>query len=79
MIATMGTSKKAGLAEREKWMTYKNMKAVKSNRIYVLDPEIICSPTPLSFIDGLKDIITLLHPEKFPATPGSDNAKAQKG
>jgi len=77
MIATMGSSKKAGFVEREKWMAYKNMKAVKSNRIHVLDPEIICSPEPESFIKGLKDIIVLLHPGLFPHKRGSASSESK--
>ncbi len=63
LIATMGSSKKAGNMEREKWLAYKNMKAVKTDRIHVLDPEIICSPTPTTFVKGLTDIVPLLHPD----------------
>lgn len=63
LVATMGTSKKAGNMERRKWQTYKTLKAVKNNRIYVLDPEMICSPTPVTFVKGLKRLIPLLHPQ----------------
>ena len=63
LIATMGTSKKAGNLEREKWLAYKELKAVKNNRVHVLDPEIICSPTPVTFVNGLNDIVPLMHPE----------------
>lgn len=63
LIATMGSSKKAGNLEREKWLSYENMKAVKTGRVHVLDPEMICSPTPTTFVKGLYDILPLLHPE----------------
>ena len=63
LIATMGTSTKAGKMEQEKWRAYKNMAAVKKHRIHVLDPELVCSPTPVTFVNGLKQIVRLLHPE----------------
>lgn len=62
LIATMGTSKKAGYLEREKWLGYKAMKAVQKKRVYVLDPEMICSPTPTTFVNALMDIVPLIHP-----------------
>ena len=63
LIATMGSSTKAGEQERKKWMTYKNLKAVQNGRVHVLDPEMICSPTPVTFVGGLKKVAKLLHPE----------------
>jgi len=63
LIATMGTSKRAGELEREKWMAFKSIDAVKENRVHVLDPEMICSPTPDTFVVGLGVVLPLLHPE----------------
>ncbi|MCP4020709.1 MAG: ABC transporter substrate-binding protein [Desulfobacteraceae bacterium] len=63
LIATMGTSKKAGEQEKQRWMTFDSLDAVKNNRVYILDPEIICSPTPLTFVAGLKSVLPLIHPE----------------
>jgi len=63
LIATMGTSTKAGKLEKYKWISFKSINAVKTNRVHVLDPEMICSPTPVTFIKGLKMILPLLHPE----------------
>ncbi|MBU1340167.1 MAG: ABC transporter substrate-binding protein [Proteobacteria bacterium] len=63
LIATMGSSKKAGELEKLRWMTFKTIDAVKQNRVFVLDPEMICSPTPTTFVAGLKSILSLIHPE----------------
>lgn len=63
LIATMGSSKRAGQLERKKWMGFKSIDAVKNNRVHVLDPEMICSPTPDTFIEGLGEVLPLLHPE----------------
>ncbi|OGR22355.1 MAG: hypothetical protein A2277_09850 [Desulfobacterales bacterium RIFOXYA12_FULL_46_15] len=63
LIALMGTSQKAAEAEKEKWAALKNLKAAKQNRIVVANPEMICSPTPASFVSGLKYLLPLIHPE----------------
>jgi len=63
LIATMGTSKKAGIIEKQRWMNFKFLNAAIKNQIYILDPEFICSPTPVSFAKGLKDVAALIHPE----------------
>lgn len=62
LIATMGTSKRAGQLERERWMGFKSIDAVKNNRVHVLDPEMICSPTPDTFVEGIGIVLPLLHP-----------------
>jgi len=63
LIATMGTSKKAGELEKQRWMSFGSISAVKNKKIFVLDPETICSPTPVTFVNGLKSITALIHPE----------------
>ncbi|MCD4742119.1 MAG: helical backbone metal receptor [Desulfobacteraceae bacterium] len=62
-IATMGSSKKAGETEKQAWMQFKFLKACKNNEIHILDPDIVCSPTPIIFARGLKDFYHLIHPE----------------
>jgi iron complex transport system substrate-binding protein len=63
LIATMGTSRKAGELEKQRWMTFKSIEAVRKNQVFVLDPEMICSPTPNTFVMGLKSLLPLIHPE----------------
>lgn len=63
LIATMGSSKRAGQLEQQKWMGFKSIDAVKNNRVHVLDPEMICSPTPDTFVEGLREVLPLLHPK----------------
>ncbi len=63
LIATMGSSKKAGEMEKQRWMAFKSISAIKSGRIYILDPELICSPTPVTFVKGIIEILPLIHPD----------------
>ena len=62
LISTMGSSKSAGITEKQQWMGFGTMGAVQNNAIHLLDSEIICSPTPLIFVKGVKEIARLLHP-----------------
>ncbi|MFH2058034.1 MAG: helical backbone metal receptor, partial [Pseudomonadota bacterium] len=41
LIATMGTSKKSGEIEKQRWMKFGFLNATIKNQIYVLDPELI--------------------------------------
>jgi len=58
IIATMGI-----LADKEKeiWKKYENLNAVKNNRIYIIDAYKLCSPTPVSFVETLEELVNILH------------------
>lgn len=58
-IVTMGIN---GEKEKEIWQSYKALKAAKNNRIYILDSYLLCSPTPVSFVEILEEMTVLLHP-----------------
>jgi len=61
LIVTMGLS-----AENERlvWKRFPTVKAVRNDRIYVVDSDDVCSPTPVSFAKSLGDIAVLLHPRE---------------
>ncbi|MFA6078982.1 MAG: ABC transporter substrate-binding protein [Candidatus Omnitrophota bacterium] len=59
VIVTMGL---AGEEEKTKWESFKEMKAVKNKNIRVIDAYDICSLTPVTFVETLKDIAGMLHP-----------------
>lgn len=63
LIATMGSSKSGAQKEKDIWMGYDSLKAARNNRIYILDPELVCSPTPVGFVDALREIVMLIHPD----------------
>jgi len=44
------------------WKRFKNMNAVKHGRIFTLDPDDACSPTPVSFVKALKEMIAQVYP-----------------
>jgi len=59
IIVTMGI---VGEQEKEIWERYSTLKATKNNRIYIVDSYKLCSPTPLSFVDILEEMVKILHP-----------------
>ena len=63
LVATMGSSKKAAVFEKKRWMAFPSLTSAGNNEIHVLDPEVICHPTPASFASGLKRVAALIHPE----------------
>lgn len=58
IVMLMGT---VSADERNKWMSYKNLKAVKSNKIFIMDDDKTCSPTPPLFVDALDEIIGMIY------------------
>lgn len=56
---------------------WNEMKAVKADRISVLEEPFFCRPSPRLLL-GLKKIAYLLHPDTFPAYDGTDPLLYQK-
>ena len=52
-----------GDKEKEIWKNYNSIKAVKNNEIYLIDSYEVCSPTPAIFLDTLKKMLKIIHPE----------------
>lgn len=61
LIVTMGLSARN---ERLAWKRFPTVKAVRNDRIYVVDSDDVCSPTPVSFARSLGDIAGLFHPRE---------------
>jgi iron complex transport system substrate-binding protein len=59
IIVTMGIN---GEEEKRTWQKYKTLNATKFNKIYIIDPDKITSPTPLIFTETLEEIAMFLHP-----------------
>ena len=52
-IATMGGF---GKEEMNVWKTYTGITAVKNNKVFLIDSETSCSPTPINFVSALEDV-----------------------
>jgi iron complex transport system substrate-binding protein len=62
IIAVMGSEDGVGGGEKGKWERYRTMRAVRDGRVHVLDPDQVCSPSPLTFAASLEAIARLIHP-----------------
>jgi len=60
LIVTMGISSEW---EKNVWEKYETLYAVRNNRIYFIDSDKVCSPTPLGFAETLEEIGLMLHPK----------------
>ncbi len=59
IIGQMGFN---GHLEKKRWERFKFLDAVKNQKILVLNENSLCSPTPISFVETLKEITHFLHP-----------------
>ena len=57
-IVTMGV---VAQEEKDTWLKYLSLSASKSKKIFVLDADKTCSPTPILFVDALEEIIRLTY------------------
>ncbi len=82
IIVTMGIT---GEKEKETWETYKTIEAVKQGRIFIVDSNNYCSPTPATFVQSLQEMLTFLHPtpkkqsESKPQTSQVTQSRAYRG
>lgn len=58
IIVLMGM---VGEEEKKRWQQFTQISAVKKNRIYMLDADMACSPTPISFVESLEAVIRMIY------------------
>jgi ABC-type Fe3+-hydroxamate transport system substrate-binding protein len=58
IIVLMGM---VGEEEKKKWQQFSQMTAVEKGRIYMLDADKACSPTPLTFVESLEAVIRMVY------------------
>ena len=63
IVAIMGTEGVSGEKEKQKWTRYATINAVKTDNIHIVDPNLVCSPSPQTFVRALRKITALIHPE----------------
>ena len=57
-IMLMGTM---GADEKNQWEKYSGLNAVKNGKIFLMDQERTCSPTPPVFVEALEEMIRLIY------------------
>ena len=63
VIAVMGSEHGIGAEQRNHWMSFAALEAVRAGRVHAMDPDVVCSPSPATFADTLVTIARLIHPE----------------
>jgi len=63
IIAIMGEEAGLAAAEREEWLRFASINAVRNNWVHTIDSDLICSPSPQTFVEALETIAPLVHPE----------------
>jgi len=58
IIITMGI---LGDEERNNWLACKQLSATKNNKIFFIDSNKACSPSPVTFIDVVEELIKLIY------------------
>jgi iron complex transport system substrate-binding protein len=58
IVATMGGF---GVEEQNIWKSYAGLKAAKNNKIFLIDSETSCSPTPTSFVKAFTDVVKFVN------------------
>jgi len=61
LIVTMGI---VGEKEKEVWLRYKTVTAAKNRSIFTVDSYSVCSPTPLSFVETVKEFVRIFHAQQ---------------
>ena len=62
IVAIMGSEGGMGAREKEEWLRFTPISAVRNGQVFVMDSDLICSPSPMTFVKGLEKIAELIHP-----------------
>lgn len=65
IIGIMGSESGIAAHEKQKWLQIPVIRAVQKQRVHIINPDLICSPSPLTFARTLKLVTGLIHPEVF--------------
>jgi len=59
IVATMGGF---GAEEKKVWESYTGLNAAKNHKIFLIDSETACSPTPVNFARAFADVVKFVNP-----------------
>lgn len=69
IIAMMGSESGLAMQQKKDWLAIPVIGAVREGRVHVLDPDLVCSPSPATFAKTLASIAGLIHPELHNTLP----------
>jgi iron complex transport system substrate-binding protein len=47
--------------EKKVWQSYREMSAAKNKKIFIIDSDLACTPTPVTFVRTLEEVIKLMN------------------
>ncbi len=59
LIVMMGLT---GREEKQNWQSYPGLSAAENNKIFLIDEDQTSSPTPVTFVNAVEEIIDLIYP-----------------
>jgi iron complex transport system substrate-binding protein len=62
IIAMMGSETGIAGQEKRKWQRFP-ISAVQNKQVHIVDPNVVCSPSPATFAEALSLIAKLIHPQ----------------
>lgn len=71
IIAVMGSEHGIGADEKKRWLRFTTLDAVRDQQVHLLDPDLVCSPSPLTFANTLLTFARLIHPQAVINVPAS--------
>ncbi len=63
IIAIMGSETGIAGDEKRTWQKFTIVNAVRENRIFIINPDLACSPSPLTFVKTLATVAHMIHPD----------------
>ncbi len=63
IISIMGSENGIAAQEKRKWEGFKVIKAVQDKQVYTINPDLVCSPSPVTFVHTLYRIAGMIHPD----------------
>ncbi|WP_456386958.1 ABC transporter substrate-binding protein [Desulfolithobacter sp.] len=63
IIAIMGSETGIAMQEKKNWQRFSVIKAVQNGRVHIVDPDLVCSPSPATFARALQIVARLIHPQ----------------
>jgi len=63
IIAIMGSESGIAGDEKRRWNKFHILNAVRNMRVFIIDPDLACSPSPITFANTLAVVAGMIHPD----------------
>ncbi len=68
IIAIMGSETGIAGEEKRMWQRFDILHAVQNERVFIINPDLACSPSPVTFVKTLAMIARMIHPDLMEGT-----------